>query len=168
MQLEGDTLLLRPLREADLADLLKIYIGTPLYFDALGIPTHTLTLDDVRTQWQTAQVTPGRTLFAIEQPVVNLLIGVADVQTHTPEPGMATIWLLLIWGGFQRQGYGQEAAELLETWLLAQTGITALRVVAATNEEGMSFWQLRGYVPNDLPAHAPLRNAPAQSLVWGA
>jgi RimJ/RimL family protein N-acetyltransferase len=168
MQLEGDTLILRPLTEADLPDLLKIYIGTPLYFDALGVNAQTLTLDDVQAQWQAAQTTPGRMLLAVEQPVVNLLIGVVDVQTHAPEPGVATLWLLLIWGGFQRQGYGQEVAELLEEWLLSQEDIGELRVVAAANDEGLSFWQLRGYVSSGEAAVAPIRNAPAHWLIRGA
>lgn len=165
MNLEGETLILRPMTEADLPDLLKIYIGTPLYFDALGIRTETLTPDDVRTQWQAAQDMPGRTLFTIEHPVVGLLIGVADVQVNAPKQGVAAIWLLLIWGGFQRQGYGQEVAELLDEWLLEQEGIRDIMVVAANNEEGMSFWQLQGYEPNGETAAAPIRAAPAQWLV---
>lgn len=165
MRLTGDTLLLRPMTEADLLDLLKIYIGTPLYFDGLDVAPDTLTLEDVHAQWQAAQDTPGRSLFAIEHPVVGLLIGVADVQINAPEPGVATIWLLLIWGGFQRQGYGLEVADLLEEWLLAQDDIDEVRVVAARNEEGLSFWQMRGFVPNGKPAIAPVRGAPAQWLV---
>lgn len=165
MQLQSDTLILRPLTEDDLPDLLKIYIGTPLYFDALGVDAQTLTLEDVRAQWQAAQDTPGRSLFAIEHPVVGLLIGAVDVQINAPEPGVATIWLLLIWGGFQRQGYGQEVADLLEEWLLAREGMREVRVVAAGNEEGLSFWQMRGYAPSGGSAVTPFRGARAQWLV---
>ncbi len=166
MHLEGDLLHIRSLNEAELPTLLKIYIGTPLYFEALGIAPDTLTLDDVRAQWQAVQTTPQRLLLGIEVPAVNLLIGVADLQLHYPDPGQATIWLLLIWGGFQRQGYGQEVVDLLEEWLSTQHGITELRVVAANNEEGLRFWQWRGYVPNGTSAPAPIRNARAQWLVY--
>ena len=40
----------------------------------------------------------------------------ADVQVGAPEVGSASVWLM-IWGGFQRQGYGQECMALLEAWL---------------------------------------------------
>ncbi|MCG8348284.1 MAG: GNAT family N-acetyltransferase [Chloroflexales bacterium] len=164
MRLEGDTLIVRPLAEAELPTLLKIYQGTPLYFEALGIKPNSLTLDDVRAQWQAAQSASERLLLGVEVPAVDLLIGVVDVQLHYPEPGITTFWLLLIWGGFQRQGYGQEVTALVADWLIVE-GITELRVVAADNEEGLNFWQLRGFSPSGEMTTAPLRNAPARWLV---
>jgi RimJ/RimL family protein N-acetyltransferase len=163
MRLEGDTLIVRPLAEAELPTLLKIYQGTPLYFEALGIRSNSLALDDVRVQWQAAQSASKRLLLGVEVPAVDLLIGVADVQLDYPEPGIATFWLLLIWGGFQRQGYGQEVTALITDWLIEED-ITELRVVAADNEEGLNFWQLRGFTPNGEVTSAPLRNAPARWL----
>jgi RimJ/RimL family protein N-acetyltransferase len=164
MRLDGDTLIVRPLVESELLTLLKIYQGMPLYFEALGINPHSLTLDDVRAQWQAAQSASKRLLLGIEVPAVDLLIGVADVQLDYPEPGIATFWLLLIWGGFQRQGYGQEVTALIADWLIEED-ITELRVVAPDNEEGLKFWQLRGFTPSGEIASAPLRDAPARWLV---
>lgn len=164
MQLEGDTLIIRPLAEKELPTLLKIYIGTPLYFEALGIRAERLTLEDVRAQWEDVQATPNRLLLGIEVPAVDLLIGVVDLQLHYPESGEATFHLLLIWGGFQRQGYGQEVTGLLEEWLDDRGDIQAVRVIAAPNEEGLSFWRMRGFAPDGTAAEAPIRQARAQWL----
>lgn len=57
--LTGDYIELRPLPEDDLPRLLKVYQGTPLYFDGLGDRADRLTLDDVRAQWQRAQERRG-------------------------------------------------------------------------------------------------------------
>jgi RimJ/RimL family protein N-acetyltransferase len=154
--LEGDDLALRPLPEADLPQLLKIYQGTPLYFDGLGCAASALALADVRAQWQAARDTPGRALLGVYHSATDLLIGVADVQVDAPQPGAAAIWVLLIWGGFQRQGYGQECLALLERWLAEEHGIGALWAVAGENEEGQSFLRLQGFRPTGEPATPPI------------
>jgi RimJ/RimL family protein N-acetyltransferase len=165
VRLEGDTIVVRPLAEAELPALLKIYGGTPLYFEALGVAPASLSLVDVQAQYRAAQAAPGRYLLGVEVPAVDLLIGVVDVQAGYPAPGIATVWLLLIWGGFQRQGYGQEVVGLVEEWLTAEHGVGELRVVAADNEEGLSFWRLRGFAPSGEAAAAPFRGARARWLV---
>jgi hypothetical protein len=154
--LQGDYLELRPLPEADLPALLKVYQGTPLYFDGLGYDVQRLTLADVRAQWQAAQATPGRTLLGIYHSVTDLLIGVADVQAGAPRPGAAAILLLLIWGGFQRQGYGQECMALLEGWLAAEHDAASLWAIGAANEEGQSFMELQGFAPVGDSAAPPI------------
>ena len=153
--LRGDYLELRPLPEAHLPALLKVYQGTPLYFDGLGYDVQRLSLADVRAQWQAAQATPGRTLHGIYHIVTDLLIGAADVQAGAPRPGDAAILLLLIWGGFQRQGYGQECLALLEEWLATENE-TSLWAIVADNEEGQSFLQLLGFAPTGAPATPPI------------
>jgi GNAT superfamily N-acetyltransferase len=145
----------RPLPEEHLPALLKVYQGTPLYFDGLGYDVQRLAAADVRAQWEAAQATPGRALLGVYHIVTDLLIGVADVQRGAPRPGAAAILLLLIWGGFQRQGYGQDCMALLEGWLLdAPDG--ELWAVAADNEEGLSFLRLQGFQSADKPAEPPI------------
>jgi hypothetical protein len=154
--LQGDYLELRPLPEAHLPALLKVYQGTPLYFDGLGYDVQRLTIADVRGQWQAAQSTPGRTLLGIYHSVTDLLIGAADVQEGAPRPGHAALLLLLIWGGFQRQGYGQECMALLEGWLAAEHDAASLWAIGADNEEGQSFLRLQGFAPTGEPATPPI------------
>jgi RimJ/RimL family protein N-acetyltransferase len=154
--LQGDYLELRPLPEDHLPALLKIYQGTPLYFDGLGYDVRRLTLADVRAQWRAAQDAPGGTLLGIYHIEADLLIGVADVQRAAPRPDAAAIRLLLIWGGFQRQGYGQECMGLLESWLLAEPSASVLWATAAANEEGLSFLRLQGFQATEEPATAPI------------
>jgi GNAT superfamily N-acetyltransferase len=154
--LQGDYLELRPLPEAHLPALLKVYQGTPLYFDGLGYDVGRLTLADVRAQWQAAQTAPARMLLGVYHIVTDLLIGVADVQAGAPQPGDAALLLLLIWGGFQRQGYGQECMALLDEWLAAEHGAASLWAIAANNEEGQSFLRLQGFTPTGEPAAPPI------------
>jgi RimJ/RimL family protein N-acetyltransferase len=159
--LRGDYLELRPLPESHLPALLKVYQGTPLYFDALGYDVQRLTLADVRAQWQAAQTTPGRALLGVYHIVTDLLIGVIDIQSDLPRPGDTTILLLLIWGGFQRQGYGQECMALVDEWQATELGGTSLWAIGTSNEEGQSFLQLQGFAPTGEPVAPPITKGPA-------
>lgn len=156
---------LRPLPEADIPRLWKVYQGTPLYFDGLGMHVEQLNLEHVRQQWQTAQQQAGRMLFGIYHTVTGLLIGAADVQLDTPRQGTGAIWLL-IWGGFQRQGYGQECMAALEHWLLTDQGMTTLCAIASANEEGMSFLELQGFQRSNAPAPTPVGRGASFWMCW--
>lgn len=150
MKQTGDYVELRPLPEAHIPALLKVYQGTPLYFDGLGDRADRLTQAAVQAQWRAAQA-EGRALLGVYHIETDLLIGAADVRLDTPEPGAAALWLL-IWGGFQRQGYGQECMALLERWLAETHAPQTLYAVAAANEEGLSFLRLQGFGPTGAPA----------------
>lgn len=165
IHIEGPTIILRPIIADELHRLQNIYVGTPLYFEALGI--NDIGLADVEAQFQAAQSIPGRVLLGVEVPAVDLLIGAIDLQTDYPAPGVATIRLLLIWGGFQRQGYGQECVALIVDWLNERGGTDELRVIAAENAEGLRFWQQHGFMPSGERATAPFRRAEARWLVQG-
>lgn len=158
--LTGDYVELRPLPEEHIPALLKVYQGTPLYFDGLGDRAERLTQADVRAQWRGAQAERGA-LLGVYHIETDLLIGAAEVRLETPEPGAAALWLL-IWGGFQRQGYGQECMALLERWLAETHGATDLYAVAAANEEGQSFLRLQGFAPTGAPAQPPVGRGTAQ------
>ncbi|MGQ9829254.1 MAG: GNAT family N-acetyltransferase [Roseiflexus sp.] len=162
--LTGEYIELRPLPERDLPNLLKVYQGTPLYFDGLGDRVDRLMLADVRKQWARAQQSPDRVLFGVYHPVTDLLIGAVDVQIGAPRSDSAGIWIL-IWGGFQRQGYGQECMALIESWLIPPRAST-LCAIAAHNEEGISFLELQGFRRTDLPADPPIGCGTAFWMCW--
>lgn len=161
--LTGDYLELRPLPEHDLPTLLKVYQGTPLFFEGLGDRAARLELAEVQAQWQAAQA-PDRALLGVYHSETNLLIGAIELRLGVPMPDAAALWLL-IWGGFQRQGYGQECMALLEHWLAAQPGVTALYAMAANNDEGRSFLALQGFVPTGMPAEPPIGRGRAEWML---
>jgi GNAT superfamily N-acetyltransferase len=160
----GEYLELRPLLEADIPDLHKIYQGTPLYFDGLGDTASRLTLAEVRSQWQANQV-PGRYLLGAYHIVTGLLIGVAEVRINQPQLAMATVWIL-VWGGFQRQGYGQDMMALIESWLIPDQGVETLCTIASQNEEGLSFLQLQGFQVTDQITDPPIGRGQAFYAYW--
>ncbi|HMO58947.1 MAG TPA: GNAT family N-acetyltransferase [Roseiflexaceae bacterium] len=164
IELQGEYLELRPLPEQDLPALLKVYEGTPLYFDGLGQHSP-LTLAAVRAQWQAAQDTPRRELLGVYHRVTDLLIGAADIQIGTPHPTSAAVWLL-IWGGFQRQGYGQDCMALLEAWLIGGGHAETLCAIAAENAEGISFLELQGFQRTGEPATPPIGSGNAFWMCW--
>lgn len=153
--LEGDYLELRTMPESDIPALLKIYQGTPLYFDGLDYDVAQITLDDVHDQWQQAQESDNYYVLGVYHIETDLLIGVADVQLDMPQQGAASLWLL-IWGGFQRQGYGQECLSLLQAWIQAAYHITDIYPIAANNKEGQSFLELQGFQPTGESATPPI------------
>jgi GNAT superfamily N-acetyltransferase len=163
--LQGEYLELRPLPENDIPSLLKVYEGTPLYFDALGGGIAALSLADVRAQWQAAQEAPDRHLLGVYHIVTGLLIGAADVQIGAPQPTSAAVWLL-IWGGFQRQGYGQDCMAMLEEWLIGGGHAETLCAIAAENDEGLSFLELQGFQRTDMPAQSPIGRGRAFWMCW--
>lgn len=163
--LTSEYLELRPLPEADLPSLLKVYQGTPLYFDALGHPPAQLTLADVRSQWDRVQRSPGHHLLGVYHSVTGLLIGGIEVRVGHPSPTSATIWLL-IWGGFQRQGYGQDCMAMLEGWLIPDQGVETLCAIAAENEEGVSFLEMQGFHRTGEPAESPVGRGRAFWMCW--
>jgi|HigsolmetaAR202D_1030399.scaffolds.fasta_scaffold33737_1 ribosomal protein S18 acetylase RimI-like enzyme len=156
----GEYLELRTLPEQHLPALLKVYQGTPLYFDGLGYDVQRLTLADVQAQWQAAQKSAGRNLLGVYHRVTDLLIGCVDVQFDAPQPQEATILLLLIWGGFQRQGYGLECMALLVDWFI-QRSMTELWAIASNNEEGISFLEQQGFVVTEQTAIPPIATGQA-------
>lgn len=163
--LTGEYLELRPLPEVDIPRLHKVYQGTPLYFDALGVRADRLTEADVRVQWLAAQSDPARHLFGVYHIVTGLLIGAADIRIGVPRAEAAGVWLL-IWGGFQRQGYGQECMALLESWLISGQQVETLCAIAAENEEGLSFLDLQGFRRTDEPVDPPIGAGPSFWMCW--
>lgn len=152
--LTGDYLELRPLPERDIPALYKVYQGTPLYFDGLGDRAERLRLAEVRAQWERAQE-PGNYLLGVYHIETDLLIGGVELTVGDPTPDDACVWLL-IWGGFQRQGYGQECMNLLRFWLDETQQVRLSYALAASNEEGESFLAMQGFIPTDQTQPSPI------------
>jgi RimJ/RimL family protein N-acetyltransferase len=95
-------------------------------------------------------------LLAIERTDDHTIVGIADVEREGTMSDAATITLLVIGGPHQGQGYGSEAADLLEAALFADGNVDLIMAgVDEASELGMRFWQARGYNPSGLTTHDP-------------
>ncbi len=152
----GSSVCLRPLQDDDLDAVVALFRATPNYTAALNYGQATLTKLRLQTDIDDARQHPSRTLFAIERCAAHTLVGIADVEREGTMSDAATITLLLIGGPHQGQGYGSEAADLLEAALFADPNVDLIMAgVDEASELGMRFWQARGYEPSGLTTHDP-------------
>ena len=160
----GQSVQLRPLEDDDLDAVVSLYRSTPNYFAAIGYGREQASTLGLQHEFLAAQQTDGRTLFAILRRDEPTLIGMADVQIEATMSDTATIAMLLIGGPYQQQGYGSEAAELLEQALCTTPGVEFVMAgVAEASELGQRFWQSRGYQYSGSTTHDPLTS---RSTVW--
>lgn len=158
-------LALQLLAESDLPNLLRVYQATPDFFTGSGGAPALPSLDDVRQQWQTAQLGSNRYLFGIYQQQTGQLIGAADVQIGVPQPETAALWIL-IEGSWQHQGYGQECIALLEHWLIAEQGVESLCAIASSSAACLRFLEFQGFRATDTDTIAPIAGMPAHWMCW--
>ncbi len=152
----GRQVCLRPLEDDDLDAVERLYRATPNYFAAIGYGREPASKLQLQDELAAAQRTDGRMLFAIECCSEHMLVGVADVSVEATMSDTATIALLLIGGPYQRQGYGSEAADLIEQALFAEPEVEfILAGVAEGSELGLHFWQRRGYQYSGVTTHDP-------------
>ncbi len=152
----GQHVCLRPLEDDDLDAVVRLYRSTPNYFAAIGYGHEPVSKLQLQDELADAQRSDGRTLFAIERCDDHALIGVADVHIETIMSDTATIGLLLIGGPYQQQGYGSEAADLIEQALFAEPEVEFIMAgVAEGSELGLRFWQCRGYQYSGVTTHDP-------------
>lgn len=160
----GSSVCLRPLEDDDLDAVVALFRATPNYTAALNYGHATLTTLRLQTDLDDARQRSSRTLFAIERCTDHTLVGVADVEREDTMSDAATITLLLIGGPHQGQGYGSEAANLLEVALFADPNVDLIMAgVDEASELGMHFWQARGYDPSGLTTHDP---ETSRIMVW--
>lgn len=78
-----------------------------------------------------------------------VLMGFADVLVGHPDPGTASIGLLLVHGRHRRQGLGRRLHQALDAVLAREQGIERLRVGVVSTTGGASepFWAAMGYRP---------------------
>jgi RimJ/RimL family protein N-acetyltransferase len=160
----GRATCLRPLEDDDLDTIAALYRATPNYSAALSYGQAALTTLRLQTDLDDAREHDSRYLFAVERCADGPVIGMADVQLESTMSNAATIALLLIGGPYQGQGYGSEAADLLETALFAEPGVDLIMAgVDEASELGIRFWQGRGYSMSGLTTHDP---ATSRRTVW--
>ncbi|PLS78230.1 MAG: hypothetical protein CYG59_19625 [Chloroflexi bacterium] len=160
----GPSVELRPLEDDDLDVVVSLYRSTPNYFAAIGYGREQASKLGLQREFEAAQQTDGRTLYAILRREGQTLIGMADVQIEATMSDTATIALLLIGGPYQQQGYGSEAADLLEQALCTTPGVEFMMAgVAESSEVGQRFWQSRGFQYSGSTTHDPVTS---RSTVW--
>lgn len=160
----GRQVRLRPLEDDDLDTVLTLFRSTPNYFSTIGYGREPYSKLQLQREFQEAQATEGRLLYAITRSSDGALVGVADVRLETTMSDTATIALLLIAGPYQQHGYGSEAADLLEQALWAEPDVDFIMAgVAESSQLGQHFWQGRGYHPSGMTTHDPRTS---RTTVW--
>jgi hypothetical protein len=120
--------LTRPVTAFDAGVIHSLYVATPGYFDMISIPVPTLA--EVRTELAAAAEDPRRHVelvlaeaephplgVTVDGESGRPVVGVLDFKVDYPEPGDATVNLLLIHVGYQRRGWGTRVVRHLETGL---------------------------------------------------
>ena len=140
--LQGARLTLTSVGKDAAAELVPAFNGDPQFNEWSG--ERELTLDAVRSDLIESLGMPGGTVWRITDSA-GAIIGVAETALVPPPQG-AWVALLVIDRAHQRQGYGTEAADLLEAHLFAQPGITRIGLgVMTQNAPALAFWEARGY-----------------------
>ncbi|HEX7003396.1 MAG TPA: GNAT family N-acetyltransferase [Trueperaceae bacterium] len=148
-------------RAADVQDaplVHAIYLGTPGYFDIISIPVPTLA--EVETDLATAARDARRQVELVYAPPDLQLpgwelvdgvggrpiVGYLDYKLDYPEPGDATVNLLLVHGQLQSRGVGKECARDLESRLRVRGNVRRmLASIYGQNPRAERFWRSLGY-----------------------
>ncbi|MDA0700684.1 MAG: GNAT family N-acetyltransferase [bacterium] len=142
--------------DVDDAELVHaLYLATPSYFDVISIPVPSMA--EVRTEIAAAQGDERRHIeLVLADPEPRwpgltqdprsgrLIVGYLDYKLDYPEPGDATVNLLLIHGAVQSLGLGGRVVPDLERRLKG----AARRVLASIygrNPSARRFWERLGY-----------------------
>lgn len=152
----GTSLRLRQLEDDDLDAVVRLVRSTPNYYAAEGFGQHVSSKLQLQREFVEVENSPDRKLFAIERRADQTLLGFADVQLESTMSDTATIAFLVIGGPYQQQGYGSEAADLLERALFADPEVEfVLAGVSDSSVVGQRFWQRRGYEFSGSTTHDP-------------
>ena len=130
----------RPATVIDAEYVFNLYCGAPHYFELLSAPLPTL--PEVERELEAAAQDPKRcTQLLLDN---GRTVGYLDYKLDYPEPGDATVNLLLIPEALQSRGYGRRFIGLLEAGLQGR----AKRVLASiygSNLRAKRFWRSLGY-----------------------
>lgn len=162
--MHSNTLSLGPAtRRADPSDaeiVHQLYRLSPAYFEIISIPIPTL--DEVRTDLATASSDPRRHTELIllpdgtaselnlsgqepSDPVTGARVaGYLDYKLDYPEPGDATVNLLLVLPWLQSLGLGSACAKDLEERLRGRSR-RLLASIYGSNPRARNFWEKLGY-----------------------
>lgn len=149
------TTLTRPVDVRDAGLMHALYLATPSYFEMIAIPVPTSS--EVRTEVLAAREDPRRHIeLVLGDPAWRAhglvrdarsgrpVAGVLDYKVDYPEPGDATVNLLLIHGALQGRGLGARVVADLERRLGASTR-RVLAAVYGRNPSACGFWEHQGY-----------------------
>lgn len=147
----------REARPEDAPLVHTIYLASPGYFDIVSSPVPTLA--EVSTDLATAAQDPRRhvelVLVGAEtadgvEPVVRdevtgkLVVGYLDYKLDYPEPGDATVNLLLVLPSVQSRGIGGACARDLERRLSGRSR-RMLASIFGDNPRARRFWERLGF-----------------------
>lgn len=153
MRLIAQDVLTRPATIADASLVHRLYTETPKYFDIISIPMPTHA--EIRRELEAASQDPRRCVelaldgaFSdpanIDKQTGKTVVGYLDYKLDYPDPGDATVNLLLIREGLQSRGYGRKCMADLEQRL----GGHVKRILASVygqNTRAKHFWDSLGY-----------------------
>jgi len=130
----------QPATTADAPRIFDLYRGAPRYFDLLSAPLPTL--PEVERELEAAAQDPKRHIELLCEG--GRTVGYLDYKLDYPDPGDATVNLLLIPEALQSQGYGRRSIELLEAGLQGRT-TRILASIYGSNARAKRFWRSLGY-----------------------
>lgn len=148
----------RPAAVRDAPLVHALYIETPGYFDVISIPVPTRS--EVETDLETAARDSRRQVELVYAPNSMALaewhivdhengrpvVGYLDYKLDYPEPGDATVNLLLIHGGLQSRGLGKSCVSDLEERLRRLGAVKRiLASIYGQNPRAQRFWRALGY-----------------------
>jgi RimJ/RimL family protein N-acetyltransferase len=142
-QLHGQRLLLTSVNQSATVELLPAFNGDQA-FSRLSGSEEVMTEAAAQAEVMETLGMPGGAVWKITN-TIGELIGVAETA-FVPPPHTAWIAFFLIRKAYQRQGYGTEAADLLERFLFAEPEVTSIGLgVLVENVAGTTFWKNRAY-----------------------
>lgn len=144
--LSSPRLTLRPVRQDELPQVLRLYQDTPAYFQ-LALGTAEVTAEDVAEWFAEARGDPRRHFWGLYLPPEQAMVGVADFVVGYPTPREVFLGLLLVASPWQGKGLGAEAVRLLEAHFFRLPGIRQVRLgVLREDRRAREFWRRLGYV----------------------
>jgi GNAT superfamily N-acetyltransferase len=157
-QLASPGAITRPADVQDAPLVHALYLETPGYFEIISIPVPTLA--EVETELQTAARDSRRQVELVfappELPLAGwhlrdqrngrAVVGYLDYKLDYPEPGDATVNLLLVHGDLQSKGVGKSCASDLEARLRRRGDVRrVLASIYGQNPRAERFWRSLGF-----------------------
>ncbi len=143
MRLQGNRLTLTSKTIEDAQTLLPAFNGDTQFNEWRNRPQG-LVLNDACADIEDMLSQTGGSVWGIFDQN-STLIGIAETA-YFSFPETAWIDLLIIRDAFQGQGYGSEAASLLELYLFSSSEVRQIKLsILVQNAPALAFWEKRGY-----------------------
>lgn len=128
MELHGERVILNMAGKDDAADLLPAFNGDERFTDLSGGPP--TTLEAAQADIIETLGLPGGTVWRFTATKAGSLVGMATTAL-VPPPDNAWIAFFIVMRPFQRQGFGSEAAALLERHFFTDLAVARHRAARA-------------------------------------